>query len=453
MIPVGALLLVASVCGPLGSLPGPDPAAVFEKHRSEFVRPGVHQADGFVFAAACASVLQSSSTIAERMARADALGAIARMRVSRALGSGAADASAKGRALFEFGASVAGSQELSGVIAVHAAREGDQACVVIAVPTPLPLDADDLRSRIAARLRDAVEAGNASVPESLLLLELDPSASDGPMRSAVLGCLDRGCGDGLGASIEHRWTTRDGMPLQDGLKGWCVGVDGRQPVSAWTELKPIERLRALGSRAGDPVLMALVRSDMATEGWARMAALLGNSGPSPSPIPASPADSRLEPAVRRQLLSTPMVVAVLLSRGSGEKLFRPTAAVADDARAEFVAARTVFLANTDPASLNAVAARLTSVLGSKDAPQVDASTLLASTVLALGEPVIAEALAAAAFRVDPTHAYAGVNLLLAQRALGDRAKAANTLPAVEAAARLDDWGREQVGVIRSWLQG
>jgi hypothetical protein len=134
-------------------------------------------------------------------------------------------------------------------------------------------------------------------------------------------------------------------------------------------------------------------------------------------------------------------------------LFRHPAAVADDARAEFVAARTVFLATTDPSSLNAVAARLAAVLGAKDAPQIDASALLASTVLALGEPEIAEALAAAAFRVDPTHAYAGVNLLLAQRALGDRAKAANTLPAVEAAAKLDDWGRERVGMIRSWLQG
>ena len=82
---------------------------------------------------------------------------------------------------------------------------------------------------------------------------------------------------------------------------------------------------------------------------------------------------------------------------------------------------------------------------------VDEWNLLAATMFALDEPALARAFAATAFRLQPEHAYAGVNLLRAVRALGLREEVTRLIGPVETNAALNDWGRQRLAEVRAWL--
>ena len=58
--------------------------------------------------------------------------------------------------------------------------------------------------------------------------------------------------------------------------------------------------------------------------------------------------------------------------------------------------------------------------------------------------------ASAAMRASPSHPFAGVNLMLARQALGDREAVRALLPQLQANPSLDDWGRAQIASARAW---
>ena len=65
-------------------------------------------------------------------------------------------------------------------------------------------------------------------------------------------------------------------------------------------------------------------------------------------------------------------------------------------------------------------------------------------MFALDEQALARAFARTAFRIDPTHPYAGVNAVRAALTLDLDEEATGLIARVAAMARLDGWGRGQL---------
>ena len=79
--------------------------------------------------------------------------------------------------------------------------------------------------------------------------------------------------------------------------------------------------------------------------------------------------------------------------------------------------------------------------------------LFSATLLALNDPGLAYPLAKTSFIHNPTDPFAGVNLLLAARALDLRDEVKDLLPKVQAQAKLDSWGIDELKKLHSWLNG
>lgn len=451
-----ALVQPTQVPSPLPS--GPDSGEVhaeFARNREALSKPGVHTSGGLVFCCVCSESKALDAPDLRDQAQEEAIAELAIGPIVQAVRATDWGATTMGAEFIEVAARTRpGTVRLEGVTTVQIEDVPGKACAIVAMRATPPARIEELTPAVVADLRSRLATGKAHAAEALLLLEMDPPARERPLLDAVLDAIDRECGDGFGASVEGRWIRRDGTPLQSGLRDWCARAAMRDSKGLeqlvwvdWADMTPRERLHALGCRAGDAELAALVHDDLRKAGWIRGAELLRTAANrAQRSIPAPSTDSRVSPNARTRLLLSPVVMVMLLSEGAQPALL-PAVAPGDP---DFEAARKAFNLAT-PEGLNEAVERLAGLLSDPSHASVEAASLLSAAMLTLGEPELAARIATAAFRNGPDHRYTGVNLMLARRALGQRDEVRRLLPEVEAKAKLDDWGRQQIAELRTWV--
>lgn len=451
-----ALVQATQVSSTLPS--GPESGAVsaeFERNREALSKPGLHTSGGLLFCCTCSEDKALDAPDLRDRAQEEAIAELAIGPIVQAVRATDWGATTMGAAFIEVAARTRpGATRLEGVTTVRIDDVPGMACAIVAMRAGPPARIEELTPAVVADLRSRLATGEAHASEALLLLEIDPAARERPLLDAVLDAIDRECGDGFSASVEGRWTRRDGTPLRSGLRDWCTRAAMRDSKGLeqlvwvdWADMNPRERLGALGCRAGDAELAALVHDDLRKSGWIRGAELLrAAASRAQRSIPEPSKDSRVSPNARKRLLLSPVVMVMLLSEGAQPALL-PAVSPGDS---DFEAARKAFNLAT-PEGLNEAVERLASLLSDPSHASVEAASLLSAAMLGLGEPELAARIATAAFRNGPDHRYTGVNLMLARRALGQRDDVRRLLPEVEAKAKLDDWGRQQIAALRTWV--
>jgi hypothetical protein len=192
-----------------------------------------------------------------------------------------------------------------------------------------------------------------------------------------------------------------------------------------------------------PRLVREVGTRLDAAGWASTATIFrtGSAGPAASrPFPPAAKRSETPRKLVTLVLSTHQLLRQYVSEGMA-----PVRA-AGTPGSEYADALKSFGAGGETDVIRA-GALLSSAAGRRELA-IDEWSLLAATMFSLDEHALARAFARTAWRLDPTHPYAGVNAVRAALALGLFEEAAEIIPAVTQEARLDGWGRGQLDEAR-----
>ncbi len=259
----------------------------------------------------------------------------------------------------------------------------------------------------------------------------DPKSGVGPF-SLWLGPLRRLVADDR--ALPHRPAIDDG----GGTLTWDAGGERRLPV---------EELMMLAFRSWNaPALLQSIEERLRVDGWPKTAQLFETKVESPR------FDSTVLPRVERGEARIQAIESVFGStRLLRQYLSEGTAMVGvpSPSGPEFKSVAEAF--NTGTPESFRKAAELLALAGTSRWLSVDEWNLLAATMFALEEPAMARAFATTAFRLQPEHPYAGVNLLRAIRALGLREEATRLMGLVETQATLNNWGRQRLAEVSDWL--
>ena len=313
---------------------------------------------------------------------------------------------------------------------------------------------------IAAR----AEAGPISVPEAMILLELCPENS--PLlpraRGVAVETLSRAYGPGIELTVRKVWSREDKCVPQVALELWCLSA--QQGILAAKDLTqalvPVDLAKVsaiqfeelfafLGHRMQDPNAIGALVKSLSDDGWRRCAELFPAQPLSISAI-HDHAGSKLSSDLRAKIAATPAMTFLLLTGGGGAIDFKSQESqLCKDARVAFK--RNLSDGHFDPKGPPEAAQLLQQDL--EAGASYESIILFSATLLALNDPGLAYPLAKTSFIHNPTDPFAGVNLLLAARALDLRDEVKDLLPKVQAQAKLDDWGSGELKKLHSWLAG
>lgn|GEM_PF-4308041 len=305
------------------------------------------------------------------------------------------------------------------------------------------------------------ESDEASFLERALILELlgpdDPRADS--HRAAMVDTL----GPCFQSSIRGEWLPTSvqqasGPPSQPhSLQVWAesslqlITADRVLPATpgmVYGDVEPpsipddvsIERLIGLVFEYENrPDLVREVGLRLDADGWSSTAAIFRTEAdrlPLVSPLPPHAARSEMSRNLITLVLDTHQLLRQYVSEGMA-----PVRAAASPGP-EYQGALKAFGEGGETAVLRAGAILASSASGHDLA--VDEWSLLSAVMFALDERALARAFARTAFRIDPTHPYAGVNAVRATLALGFDEEATGLMARVAATARLDGWGRGQL---------
>ncbi len=436
----------------------PDAGAVFESRRSELLVEGVRSVDGFVFSCVRLPIPEGASERSVDMVRGKAGVQAIRRMLERQVGERALSGIPAGPlrdALLDGAMGCLGeSTDLRGMQTVHSAAEGGFAVVVRSVPEEriagLGVDRAGLVECLAAR----VSSGKARAIDPLLIEELAGTDESGPDRRArLVSALAQILGPGIELSAGGRWTTADRAVCPGCIAGWtsaaaeaaassrgCGAALSPLPAAVSRRLGLEELLQIAAVRANDPSILGALNERLAADGFVRSAALLRFPAEARASFEDRPGNA-LDATARSRIFASPVVVALLLTDGGLDAAWGPAPACLADATAAFD--------EGTPDSVSRSIALLCDGMGA--VPNADALSLLSAALLASDEARLAEPLARAAFVAMPTHKFAGVNALRAQRALGMKERAAQLFPGVAAEAQVGSWGRRQLESIAEWL--
>ena len=355
---------------------------------------------------------------------------------------------------------------MKGLTVVRNELVGDQRVVVVAVPQEQLNGIQVSRDSVLRCLQERLRAGTSNHLEAMVLLESMPKECEestlNSIKDSLIALLDKELGDGISATIQGRWTRQDGSQLQSGLRGWQgvlqaeigreqggnIVLRGMQ-ASELDRLTPEECFQLLGQFANDSALLERVRTQLNAAGWSRTAALLNVKSVS-IPVVIDKSGSLIPPVLRAKIAATPAMTFLLLTGGDGAIDFKSQESqLCKDARVAF----NKKLPNgiLDPTGPPEAAQLLQQDL--EAGASYESIILFSATLFALNDPGLAYPLAKTSFIHNPTDPFAGVNLLLAARALDLRNEVKDLLPKVQAQAKLDSWGIGELKKLHSWLNG
>ena len=450
---------------PLAGLQRQEVADVFLSHKQELSRGGTHAQDGFLFS--CVLIPEGEDTPYEFHVQTAIL-ALINTRIDKQLGVGLPTATASEQSFYIVARSCIGKiqTDLKGLTVVRNELVGDQRVVVVAVPQEQLNGIQVSRDSVLRCLQERLRAGTSNHLEAMVLLESMPKDCEesklNSIKDSVIALLDKELGDGISATIQGRWTRQDGSQLQSGLRGWQgvlqaeigreqggnIVLRGMQ-ASELDRLTPEECFQLLGQFANDSSLLERVRTQLNAAGWSRTAALLNVKSVS-IPVVIDKSGSLIPPVLRAKIAATPAMTFLLLTGGDGAIDFKSQESqLCKDARVAF----NKKLPNgiLDPTGPPEAAQLLQQDLETE--VSYESIILFSATLLALNDPGLAYPLAKKSFIHNPAHPYAGVNLLLAARALDLRDEVKDLLPKVQAQAKLDSWGIGELKKLHSWLNG
>ena len=436
---------------------------VFTKHQQELSQVGVHILNGFVFCAVSAP--KPKPGLHEFVVQQATL-ALIDDRIDKQLGVGLPTATAPERAFYIIARSCLGKiqSDLKGLEVVRNEVVGDQRVVVVAVPQEQLNGIQVSRDFVLNCLHDRLIAGTLNHVEAMVLLESLPKdfaeSKLTSVKESVIAVFDRELGDGVSATIQGRWMRHDGSQLQAGLRGWqgVIQTDidrdqGGNIVLRGMKPQELDRLTSeecfqfLGQFANDPVLLERVRTQLKAAGWTRTAALFDVKSVA-IPIVKDKPGSLVPQVLRAKIAATQAMTFLLLTGGLGSIEFKAQESqLCKDARV-------AFNKKTSNGILDPEGPQEAVILLQQDlevGASYDSVILLSATLLALKDPALAYPLAKASFIHNSGHPFAGVNLLLAARALDLRDEVRELLPEIESQAKLDDWGRSEIRSIRDWV--
>lgn len=435
-----------------------DPGEIFRAQRDAFLAEGVRLAGGFVFVTVRVPVPPDATGIVRDKSQEKAALEASQRAIAWKLAEQVAPEvpeSGLRRAIGDVAATCAvGQLQVSGATQVHLEPAADSELVVMAVPEAGLSTGSMDRARVVDCV--AKRAGSGAIPpvEAFVLEELDPQASEPPVAvTRLVGLLARSLGDGFSLSARGAWTTSDRRVVPEAFAGWtgAAAESVRRSGSAGQSLAPLDPegvsqfslddlLSLAAVRVNDPVVLRSLDARLRADGFVRSAGALRFTAAKFVPFEDRPG-KRLGNDVRAKVFASPLVVALLLADGDLDAAWGPATACLAPATAAF-----------DEGTPESVA-RSISLLsdGMGTVPNVDSVSLLAAALLASDEPRLAEPLARAAFNAMPSHKFAGVNALRAQRALDLRDRARVLLPKVAGEAQLGNWGRRQLESVAQWL--
>ena len=450
---------------PLADLQSQEVASVFRAHRQELSRGGTHVQDGFLFS--CVLIPEGEDSPHEFDVQTAIL-ALINTRIDKQLGVGLPTATASEQSFYTVARSCIGKiqTDLKGLTVVRNELVGDQRVVVVAVPQEQLNGIQVSRDSVLRCLQERLRAGTSNHLEAMVLLESMPKDCEesklNSIKDSLIALLDKELGDGISATIQGRWTRQDGSQLQSGLRGWQgvlqaeigreqggnIALRGMQ-ASELDRLTPEECFQLLGQFANDSALLERVRTQLNAAGWSRTAALLNVKSVS-IPVVIDKSGSLVPPVLRAKIAATPAMTFLLLTGGGGAIDFKSQESqLCKDARVAF----NKKLPNgiLDPTGPPEAAQLLQQDL--EAGASYESIILFSATLLALNDPGLAYPLAKTSFIHNPADPFAGVNLLLAARALDLRDEVKDLLPKVQAQAKLDDWGSGELKKLHSWLTG
>ena len=450
---------------PLAGLQRQEVADVFLSHKQELSRDGTHVQDGFLFS--CVLIPEGEDSPHEFDVQTAIL-ALINTRIDQQLGVGLPTATASEQSFYTVARSCIGKiqTDLKGLTVVRNELVGDQRMVVVAVPQEQLNGIQVSRESVLRCLQERLRAGTSNHLEAMVLLESMPKDCEesklNSIKDSLITLLDKELGDGISATIQGRWTRQDGSQLQSGLRGWQgvlqaeigreqggnIVLRGMQ-ASELDRLTPEECFQLLGQFANDSALLERVRTQLIAAGWSRTAALLNVKSVS-IPVVIDKSGSLIPPVLRAKIAATPAMTFLLLTGGDGVIDFKSQESqLCKDARVAF----NKKLPNgiLDPTGPPEAAQLLQQDL--EAGASYESIILFSATLLALNDPGLAYPLAKISFIHNPADPFAGVNLLLAARALDLRDEVKDLLPKVQAQAKLDDWGSRELKKIHSWLTG
>ena len=470
MIFLGLVLINFLLAGiylvqPLADLQSQEVASVFRAHQQELSRGGTHVQDGFLFS--CVLIPEGEDSPHEFDVQTAIL-ALINTRIDKQLGVGLPTATTSEQAFHSVARSCVGKSQtdLKGLVVVRNELVGDQRVVVVAVPQEQLNGIEVSRDSVLRCLQERLRAGTSNHLEAMVLLESMPKDCEesklNSIKDSLIALLDKELGDGISATIQGRWTRQDGSQLQSGLRGWQgvlqaeigreqggnIALRGMQ-ASELDRLTPEECFQLLGQFANDSSLLERVRTQLNAAGWSRTAALLNVKSVS-IPVVIDKSGSLVPPVLRAKIAATPAMTFLLLTGGGGAIDFKSQESqFCKDARVAF----NKKLPNgiLDPTGPPDAAQLLQQDL--EAGASYESIILFSATLLALNDPGLAYPLAKTSFIHNPADPFAGVNLLLAARALDLRDEVKDLLPKVQAQAKLDDWGSRELKKIHSWLTG
>lgn len=450
---------------PLAGLQRQEVADVFLSHKQELSRGGTHAQDGFLFS--CVLIPEGEHTPYEFDVQTAIL-ALINTRIDKQLGVGLPTATASEQSFYTVARSCIGKiqTDLKGLTVVRNELVGDQRVVVVAVPQEQLNGIQVSRESVLRCLQERLRAGTSNHLEAMVLLESMPKDCEesklNSIKDSLITLLDKELGDGISATIQGRWTRQDGSQLQSGLRGWQgvlqaeigreqggnIVLRGMQ-ASELDRLTPEECFQLLGQFANDSALLERVRTQLNAAGWSRTAALLNVKSVS-IPVVIDKSGSLIPPVLRAKIAATPAMTFLLLTGGDGVIDFKSQESqLCKDARVAF----NKKLPNgiLDPTGPPEAAQLLQQDL--ETGASYESIILFSATLLALNDPGLAYPLAKTSFIHNPADPFAGVNLLLAARALDLRDEVKDLLPKVQAQAKLDPWGIDELKKLHSWLTG
>lgn len=433
----------------------------FEANSQVLKKPGIHFSGSWVFSTIHSSVKSSDSELGAEIkvnkANFDAIRGILLWKVGEA--SALNDRSDAVRIA---GTDIALSclkqdVELKLIREVFSQEVGDSLVVVQGMPRAtfdlIEVKSENVVSCIAAR----AEAGPISVPEAMVLLELCSEDSLPKARSFALNALSDVYGIGIELTVRGVWMASEKTLPAQALELWCISV--RRDVAMGKDLSIVtapmdakldglnieERLAFLGHRMHDSNVRASVVASLVRDGWLRTAELFSGKM-LPLATVADHSGSKLPLELRGKIASTPIVTLLLLSGGQapGQLSDNVESKLLIEARAAFNRIELPELIRAATLLQEAIALH----------PDQESMTLLGATLLALDDPSLARLVCRAAFKNNPAHPFAGVNLLLALRSLDMKDEARMVLDQVrrDASVNLTKWGNVQIALIAEWLE-
>jgi|GEM_PF-5053195 len=413
------------------SEPPTDPAGIWSRIIGDR-RTGLHESDGWTFSVSMFRPISDSveaQELAFEKARFDAMVALARDCVDLEAFSGslqegpATMLQEQALVVLQRRISLAGVQQVDGGIT----SEGT-AMVVMAIPSEVldrqVISVDDVVSSLGSR----GEEGSLEWPQAMLWCEIADEATRARAAGKLAEVLSSQFGPGVGETL------RGVRPacMSAGWKALPRALD----AASLEKLNVEQLLAALGRRPHDPEIVAAIARRCGARGWVSCSRAFEES---PALVRWRPLDApTADPEVS---LDTPLCKLILATSGA------VPFAGQTSSEAGSVPTKVIDVFNAGRA---AESAQLL-IAESPDCPDPQWLSFLSASLYQVGMMPESRVFAELAFRMDPRHPYAGVNLLRALCRLEDWGEVRDMLEEVRSRSELNDWGRAQLAIVEESL--